>query len=230
MDIIPVIDLLDGQVVHAQRGERQHYQSLRSSLCHSSGPLAVVSALLELYPFEQLYIADLNAIQKRGNHASIITGIISAYPHLNIWLDCGISCIEDLTHWQNLNVNFVIGSESLKDMVAYSRLQAAGNHILSLDFSLQGYMGPLELLDEAQLWPERIIAMTLGVVGSAAGPDMVKLHEVRSRSYKRKIYGAGGVRHLEDLLALKKIGIDGVLIATALHSGDISADDIACIV
>ena len=75
MEIIPVIDLMHGQVVHARMGQRQHYQPIQSLLCSSSAPIDVVSALLELYPFERMYIADLDAITGQGDHLATILHI-----------------------------------------------------------------------------------------------------------------------------------------------------------
>ena len=46
MQVIPVIDLSRGRVVHARRGQRELYQPLRSPLCVGSEPLAVVEGLL----------------------------------------------------------------------------------------------------------------------------------------------------------------------------------------
>ena len=80
MEIIPVIDLMHGQVVHARMGQRQHYQPIQSLLCSSSTPIDIVNALLELYPFERLYIADLNAIQGKGNHFQTIQALIDEFP------------------------------------------------------------------------------------------------------------------------------------------------------
>ena len=182
---------------------------------------------MKLYAFRQLYIADLNAIQKRGNHYVAIANILSAYPNLDIWLDCGIGCIEHLAIWQDLHINFVIGSESLKSVGDYLILRQGDKHILSMDFGSQGYSGPAQLLEQAELWPDKVIAMTLSQVGSQSGPDMATLHRLRSQSGKRKIYAAGGVRSAEDLLALKHVGISGALVATALHSGAITGRDIA---
>jgi len=68
MIIIPVLDLMNGEVVHAKHGNRHEYLPIKSVLTYSSEPLAVVQALLALYPFKQLYIADINAIQKTGSH------------------------------------------------------------------------------------------------------------------------------------------------------------------
>ena len=188
-----------------------------------------MQGLLKLYPFRQLYIADLNAIQKRGNHHAVIAGIMNAYPALNIWLDCGISCVEDLANWQNLPINFVIGSESLISLEAYTSLGQTPNHILSLDFKQQGYSGPAQLLEQPALWPGRVIAMTLGRVGSGSGPDLTRLQDLCSQPGNRKIYAAGGVRHIDDLLVLSNMGLSGALVATALHSGDISTEEITSI-
>lgn len=226
MEIIPVIDLLDGRVVHARRGERQHYLPIQSSLCNSSEPLDVLQALLELYPFDQLYIADLNGIQKRGNHYDTIMSIRNHHPDLGLWLDCGFSDVADLEGWRDSGVNFVIGSESLNNIASYTALKLACNHVLSLDFTASGYQGPAELLQEAMHWPDKVIAMTLSQVGSNLGPDEEKLASIMQLSNSSKIYAAGGIRGMADLLRLKNMHVSGALIATALHSGALTGTEI----
>jgi phosphoribosylformimino-5-aminoimidazole carboxamide ribotide isomerase len=231
-EIIPVIDLLDGQVVHARRGDRQHYQPIQSSLCAGSEPLTIVQALLELYSFDQLYIADLNAIQKRSNHLQTIADIQARYPHLQIWLDAGISCANDLSAWSGINLNWVIGSESLCKLDDYLSLKklCGESHALSLDFALgptgQGYLGPAELFKESSCWPDKVIAMTLSQVGSGSGPDSQILAQLIDRSSGQKIYAAGGVRHTMDLQQLKDMGIGGALIASALHNQQITSAEL----
>jgi phosphoribosylformimino-5-aminoimidazole carboxamide ribotide isomerase len=76
--LIPVVDLLNGEVVHARKGQRSHYLPLQSSLCQGTQPETVVGALLDLYPFRTLYIADLDAIQRRGSHADAHPPALSA--------------------------------------------------------------------------------------------------------------------------------------------------------
>ena len=80
MQVIPVIDLSGGRVVHARRGQRELYQPLRSPLCVGSEPLAVVEGLLRLHPFEALYTADLDAIQGKGDNRSALRAIGNAFP------------------------------------------------------------------------------------------------------------------------------------------------------
>jgi phosphoribosylformimino-5-aminoimidazole carboxamide ribotide isomerase len=72
LNVIPVIDVLNGVVVHAKRGERATYQAIRSQLTHSSEPLDIVAALLDVYPFQQLYIADLTLFKSQTRAMKII--------------------------------------------------------------------------------------------------------------------------------------------------------------
>lgn len=227
-EIIPVIDLLDGRVVHARRGNRQHYQPIQSSLCDGSDPITILQALLELYPFDQLYIADLSAIQKRNNHQGIIADIKAHYPHLQIWLDAGISCANDLNTWQKPELNWVIGSESLRKLDDYLNLKklCGENHVLSLDFAAQGYQGPSELIKESTYWPDKVIAMTLSQIGSDSGPDSQILAQLINRSNGQKIYAAGGARHTMDVQQLKEMGASGALIASALHNQQITSAEL----
>ena len=58
MQLIPVIDLMAGQVVRGVRGERSAYRPIRSPLCESSAPLDLAPRLLERAASDTLYIAD----------------------------------------------------------------------------------------------------------------------------------------------------------------------------
>jgi phosphoribosylformimino-5-aminoimidazole carboxamide ribotide isomerase len=229
METIPVIDLMHGQVVHARFGQRQHYQPIQSLLCSSSAPIDVVSALLELYPFERLYIADLAAIQGQNNHFQIVKLIKDTFPELEIWLDSGIASLNDLQVLKDLTVNHVIGSENIKSIDTIIELKKAlGDElILSLDFNAQGFLGPAELLANPKYWPPQIIAMTLNKVGSHAGADNALLKSIIDANPTHKVYAAGGVRNLDDLKQISEIGTTGALIASALHNQQLTSTEIS---
>jgi phosphoribosylformimino-5-aminoimidazole carboxamide ribotide isomerase len=225
LNIIPVIDLLDGQVVHAKLGDRKNYQPIISTLCNSSLPLDILHAIMKLYRFDCLYIADLNCIQKRGNHLQVITEVQHHYPNLEIWLDAGFSGFEDVSPWADLDIRLVVGSESLRDIADYLEMikhDPTLNIVLSLDFKIDGYHGPQTLINEPSLWPNDVIIMSLPKVGSGLGPQIDKISELSRLNLERNIYAAGGVRHQQDLLAIKKLGVQGALIASAIHSGSLS--------
>ena len=228
MNIIPVLDLMNGQVVHAKHGNRHQYLPIKSVLTNSSDPLDVAQALLALYPFKQLYIADINAIQKNGNHADTILEISAKFPALIIWLDAGLDEADTFHNWQNKNIKVVLGSESLKGLSQYHALLSASQHlaILSLDYKDDVFQGTPELISSPNLWPGNVILMTLNKVGSDAGPDLQKLSAIKKLSAQSSIYAAGGIRNSADLESLLALGIDGALVASALHNGALSHQQI----
>jgi hypothetical protein len=72
MQVIPVLDLLDGHVVRAVRGERTAYQPIHSPLAATSEPLHIARALLAASGARTLYIADLGAILQQGAHVETL--------------------------------------------------------------------------------------------------------------------------------------------------------------
>ena len=62
MDIIPVIDILNNQVVRAVKGDRYNYKSINHSLYNSTDPRDIIDQIVRKYSPKILYIADLDAI------------------------------------------------------------------------------------------------------------------------------------------------------------------------
>ena len=228
MNIIPVLDLMNGLVVHAKHGNRHEYLAIKSVLTDSSEPLAVVQAVLALYPFKQLYIADINAIQKTGNHKNTVLEITKNFSNLEIWLDAGFDNEASINAYQALNIKPVLGTESLSNIAQYQALSSASQHraILSLDYKDECFQGSQDLLSDASLWPNDVIVMTLNKVGSNTGPDLAKLASIKTQSKHSNIYAAGGVRNTADLEALKASRISGALVASALHNGALTRQQI----
>lgn len=229
--VIPVIDLLDGVVVHAKKGERANYLPIQSQLTQSTQAMDIVAALLDVYPFEQLYIADLNAIQKSNNkyrnNYNLIASIKQRYPNLELWIDAGISNNTELSIWQNLNVRLIIGSENYAKIDDFTSLNIPHkDFILSLDFMPHGYQGPLEFLNDTSFWPSDVIVMSLSKVGANSGMDIELVRDTISRAKGFNVIVAGGIRDVNDLLSLKSIGANAALIATSLHQKQISSEQL----
>lgn len=222
MQIIPVIDLKDGQVVHAKRGQRDHYQAIHrnSQLTHSSQPDQVLRALLEFYPFQCLYIADLNAITGKGHHREAILQLSHEFPATEFWIDDGSQLDENPK--LAMNQRQVIGTESQHTYPKASQR----DYILSLDFA-QHPLGLDAWFSEKRYWPKTVIAMTLTRVGSQLGPDFERLKQLMTTFPEHNWIAAGGVRDENDLERLSELGVSGVLIASALHNGALSPETIA---
>lgn len=212
---------MGGQVVHAYAGRRDEYQPLKSVLCKSSQPEAVVEGLLALYPFRRMYIADLDAILGRGDHKRVLGVLRRIYPDLEFWVDGGFADIVAANAWQAVGLGRpVLGSESLTTLPGSRSFPTKG--VLSLDFRGEDFLGPASLMQEAECWPEEVIVMTLARIGLGIGPDLERLVRLRRLNSTCRLYAAGGVRHTDDLFALSEIGVSGVLLASALHNGNLS--------
>jgi phosphoribosylformimino-5-aminoimidazole carboxamide ribotide isomerase len=227
LQVIPVIDLMHGQVVHARKGDRASYRPLETPLSPTSDPVDVVRGLLAVYPFPTLYVADLDAIQSHGDNVQTLRRIRDEFPTLQMWVDNGATASAAVEALIDADLGApVIGSESQRDSALIAHHRDSMRVVLSLDFRGDMFQGPQQILAEPALWPARVIVMTLARVGSAAGPDLTRFAAIRSIAGGRELYAAGGVRDARDLSALKAAGASGALIATALHEQRIGAADL----
>ena len=225
MKLIPVIDLMQGQVVRAVRGNRQAYRPIESQLCPGSAPVAMAQVLCEHCATRQLYVADLDALLGRPPQVAALRSLLQAIPGLELWLDAGFASRADADALQR-EVDAgpwvpVFGSESLASRDELQRCfagqPAAG--VLSLDRRDGQKMDLAGCWEAPALWPERVIVMTLERVGAGTGPDLQTLAEVRSKSPSTFMVGAGGIRNAADLEAARSAGAGAWLVASALHDG-----------
>ena len=226
--IIPVLDLKHGQVVRARAGDRAKYQPIVTPLSPTSDATDVLRGLTRLAPFSTVYIADLDAIAGEGSHGAVLRDLAAGAADIEFWLDGGFATVEAARAALPAKMSPVFGSESLAGV---EELASAHKNfeelVLSLDYRAGGFMGPPEIEHRVELWPNRIILMTLDRVGTGAGPDLGALAALVERAGGRAVFAAGGVRGEDDLARLREIGVAGALIATALHDGRISAAAIA---
>lgn len=229
MDIVPVIDLMRGQVVRALRGERQAYRPIVSRLCPGSDPVAMAQALCHHCDSTRLYVADLDALMGGDAQVEVLRALMHALPAAELWLDAGFA---DAAAARALTGRIaalpsrvvpVFGSESLRSAAALAELCHSGEAILSLDRRDGQRLDQAGCWDTPQHWPARVIVMTLERVGADSGPDLDTLREVQARSPSAQLIGAGGVRNAEDLRQAAAAGARAWLVASALHDGRLPA-------
>jgi phosphoribosylformimino-5-aminoimidazole carboxamide ribotide isomerase len=226
--IIPVLDLKGGEVVRAERGQRDAYKPIVTPLSESPDAVSVARGLRTLFPFPAFYIADLDAIEGSAPNSEATARLSAMHDAPELWLDAGIADADTLTAAlaQPL-LRPVLGSESQRDDILLRRFRDHPDLILSLDFFGDGFRGPPALLDQPDLWPSEVIVMTLARVGAAEGPDLARLAEIKRRAGNRSVIAAGGVRDAADLRALSSLGIAAALVATSLHNGTLSPAQLA---
>jgi HisA/HisF family protein len=229
--VIPALDLKDGAVVHAKAGDRADYRPIASPFGAADDPVAIARGLLAVTGSPSLYIADLDAISGSGNHFELVRGIADALPGTTVWIDAGFSDVADCAFWLPLGATLVIGSEGLGAVDDWRDIHGAFGEsvVLSLDYGSDGSRGPEPLFTDPALWPNRLIAMDLTRVGADTGPDVDRLKTILDAAAGRAVFAAGGVRSLGDLVALAALEAQGALIATALHAGGITQNEIAAL-
>jgi phosphoribosylformimino-5-aminoimidazole carboxamide ribotide isomerase len=211
-------------------------------LCGTSDPLALAAAFRDQLKLNEIYIADLNAIQgfSRMRHQSMI-GDLCRIEGMRIILDAGISDVKKAQAWLDHGVHkVVIGSETLgalNDLQSISARIEPHRLVFSLDFKngqilsrchLLASMAPMEALHQLQRagWQE-VILLDLYRVGSREGVDTALVVEAHACLPDLHLLIGGGIAKPQELVELKSIGVAGILLATALHSGAINAQHIA---
>ena len=85
------MDLMEGQVVRAVRGDRARYQPVRSRLCQDADPLRLARRLCEHCVTDTLYVADLDALRGEAVQIELLGRLLAAQPRLQLWLDAGFA-------------------------------------------------------------------------------------------------------------------------------------------
>lgn len=223
--LIPVIDMLAGQVVRATGGQRAAYRPIVSDLCGSSDPVSVGRVLCTHCASPLLYLADLDALMGGSVQTAALHRLLLALPLVQeLWLDGGFVDAAAATNVMQAlgdlasRVRPVFGSESLSSRAALAECFAQfPQALLSLDRRGPERLDPAGCWDAPGLWPQRVIVMTLERVGSGRGPDLQTLTEVQARAPAVRLVGAGGLRSAADLAAAGAAGAAGWLVASALH-------------
>jgi len=230
LQVVPVIDLAQGRVVRAVRGERAAYRPIVSSLVAGSRPVDVAGALLARVPSPGasppvLYVADLDALQGGAIQVESLRELLALRPSLELWVDAGFARASEAAALRERlgaageGLRPVFGSESLASREALATLGADPRAILSLDCRGERRLDPAGCWASPALWPPSVIVMTLDRVGAAAGPDLETFAQARAAAPDRTWIGAGGVRDAGDLRAAAAAGATAWLVASALHDG-----------
>lgn len=225
--IIPVIDVLGGVVVRAVGGRRDEYRPLTSRITSSTVPWEVARDLQTWTGRKEIYVADLDAILGQGTIAPAVLELIETADG-RVWLDTGIRTPSDFPRYPWPRVRPIVGFESAESAECLSSQCA-----FSLDLWNGELFGPwarwgvrssrdwMGVIDRAIGRGVRtLIVLDLPAVGSQGGPGTQPICQaIRQRYPEVELLTGGGVRNADDLARLGEVGVDGVLIASAIHDG-----------
>lgn len=245
MKIIPVLDLMGGQVVRGVGGNRNSYAPVESCIANDPSPIAVARAFADRFSATDVYVADLDAI--RGSEPDWDSLDQIGECGTRVWLDCGIGsapiaeAVQTHASMRPYLHRFVVGLESIRSISDLSAIGVAigSKSIFSLDLK-QGRpitqvaeladLSPLDIARTARdSGFERILVLDLTFVGTGQGVGVVGLcRQIRSQLCKVELIAGGGIRSKADIQLLADAGCNGVLVASALHDGSITRKDFDC--
>jgi phosphoribosylformimino-5-aminoimidazole carboxamide ribotide isomerase len=162
----------------------------------------------------------------------------------HLWIDAGCRSADDaaLDTLRNTdNADIVVGLESVQSPVDLQRIvERVGPNraVFSLDLMAGQPLGNVSAWPRSNAWTiaehaigqlsvRRLIVLDLANVGVGNGVGTEDLCVRLKHTHPQiEITTGGGVRGIEDVRRLTEIGVNYVLVASALHDGRITRDDI----
>ena len=236
--IIPVIDILNSQAVHAIKGEREKYKPLKSVLINDSNPTRIALKLKNKYLFNEFYIADLDAILQKKPNITIISKILDI-PGVEIMIDPGIKTKKNAEKYFKLNLkSLILGLETLRDLKVIMEcleLFDTNKIVVSIDMYNEVIQTNIDEFKNQDI-PEivrkiedlgvvNIILLDLFKVGQKMGGISALYLKIREQ-FNGEILIGGGIKDLQDIKDYKSNNFSGVLIGTALHDGTIKTEEL----
>jgi len=239
MQIIPVIDIRNGVAVRAVAGDRKFYRPVTSCLTDSSEPAEVLKSLRHEFELDACYVADLDGIERGQINRCTLAEMARTGARLIV--DAGVRCTDAAKQLLEIGVaQVIVSSESLPDLEGLSdfiTICGAANIVFSVDLK----HGKLLVADPS--WQERqpadlicfvrqcgvrhLLVLDLAAVGTGAGiPTLQFCQDIRAQWPEVTLISGGGVHSTDCLKSAEAAGLDGLLIASALHDGRIRKHDL----
>ncbi|MEY2566539.1 MAG: phosphoribosylformimino-5-aminoimidazole carboxamide ribotide isomerase [Actinomycetota bacterium] len=226
MDLYPAIDLRGGRCVRLHQGD------FAQETVYDDDPVAVAKAF-EAAGVPWIHVVDLDAARGQGSNLHLVTAIADA---VSVPVQTG-GGVRDGSLLDAGVARIVVGSLAVSEPARAAALIAA--HPVQVAVGLDHRDGEVRTqgweqgsgvpLLEAIAWPEFVGAASFIVTNIArdatmAGPDLDGLHAVLEGA-AAPVVASGGVGSLDDLQALRDLGVAGVIVGKALYEGRFTIEE-----
>jgi phosphoribosylformimino-5-aminoimidazole carboxamide ribotide isomerase len=227
VQLIPAIDLMNGKIVRLTHGDPK-----TAKVYDQFGGPVETAKKWRAEGAGKIHVIDLDAALGTGDNLSVIAEIVENID-LPIQVGGGIRSAEAAEKLLKLGVSQVIlGALAFSDPETVTQIQqefGAESVIVALDnkdgkIMIEGWKTTTGLDMQEAL--EKFVALGVSTFlvtsitrdGTLSGPDLDTLR--RACQYAGvAIIAAGGIGGLDDLLALKRVGVAGAVIGKALYEG-----------
>ncbi|RLG93967.1 1-(5-phosphoribosyl)-5-[(5-phosphoribosylamino)methylideneamino]imidazole-4-carboxamide isomerase [Candidatus Bathyarchaeota archaeon] len=232
MEIMPAVDIMKGKVVRLLKGNPKQAKSYD----HLGDPVSLARRW-EREGARIIHIVDLDAALGLGSNIEMIGDVVKSVS-VPVQAGGGIRSISLARRLFSIGVKrIIVGSLAFSDPSAIETLlREFGDEriAVALDHNrgivmVGGWKRSAGISVEEAAERFREIGIKFFLVtsihrdGTLLGPDLEVLSTLTSQGYR--IIAAGGISCINDILALKDLGVYGVIVGRALYEGKISLSE-----
>ena len=232
MEIWAAIDLYQGRVVSLREGNPE------LSTVWNTDPSGIAKRF-EREGASGLHVIDLDGALKTGSNREIIESIVQK-AKVPVQIGGGVRSRADVERWMKLEVERVVlgtlaynDASTLRQIIndyGRERIVVATDYkngkIVTKGWTKQEDLSVLDAIKRLQdLQINTVLATGVEFDGRAQGPDLATLRDIRA-STSVQILASGGVRTIDDVQALKRVGVEGVVIGRALYEGTLDLPEL----
>lgn len=239
MRVIPAIDVQGGNCVRLLQGD------FAQSTTYSDDPAAVAHTFAELQT-QDLHVVDLDGARSGSQQNRSIIADIAGVTDMAVQVGGGIRKRDDVSRWLDAGISrCVIGSLAVTepDLVKAWLAQFGGHRIvLALDVNVDedgtplitthGWTRPSNTTlyecigDFAGHGLQHVLCTDVSRDGALAGPNLELYADILQRFPDLQLQASGGVRHLQDLAALRDQNVPAAITGRALLDGRLTAAEV----
>lgn len=234
IELIPAIDIIDGQCVRLTKGDYDQKTVYRDSP-------AEVAAEFEKIGFRRLHVVDLDgAKSKHIVNGKALQGI-TAKTRLKVDFGGGIKTDEDIeTAFENGAKMVTVGSIAVKEperFLSWVNKYGAEHLILGADvrngkISINGWKEDSEedllpfLRRYVNAGVRQVLCTEISKDGTLQGPAIELYRSIMAEYPGLHLIASGGVSSIEDIRELDAAGIPAVVFGKAIYEGCINLRDL----
>jgi phosphoribosylformimino-5-aminoimidazole carboxamide ribotide isomerase len=234
IELIPAIDIINGQCVRLTKGDYDLKTVYRDS------PLEVVKEF-EAIGFRRLHMVDLDGAKSKHIMNSSVLRRVTMETHLMVDFGGGIKTDEDIEKAFNSGASMVtVGSIAVTNpeiFMGWLEKYGANRIILGADvrhgkISINGWKEDSieDLLPFLKKYIEagvkNVLCTEISKDGTLSGPAINLYREVMNTYPQLHLIASGGVSSIEDIKALDAAGIPAVVFGKAIYEGKINLNEL----
>lgn len=236
--IIPALDLIDGQVVRLHQGD------YAKQTTYSDNPIEQFADYVR-QGAKQLHLVDLTGAKDPSQRQTALIGDIIEATQCLVQVGGGIRTEQDVADLLAVGANrVVIGSTAVKDremVKGWFAKYGAEKFVLALDVNInasgqkivaisgwQEASGVLleELIEDFQtVGLQHVLCTDISRDGTLAGSNVDLYREICAKYPDICFQSSGGIGSLADIAALKGTGVAGVIVGRALLEGKFTVSE-----